>query len=879
VGTWIRNDTDYEVIASPFQEKQIETLTIHLTHLHILVLNVYRPFGDCITFMEDLQILISGLKEKFPHSDIIALGDFNIDLTKQDRISEDLIDGMISAGFLQQVTIPTRITEKTNSLIDHVYTNSKKKLVSDVLMADISDHQPVFTFYDDRTQGKKKIKITKRWLKNDDYGKLDSMLSQRNWSEMTKLSLEDKCNYLINTINEILDDISPVVAKQIRNKPSNHWLTLGIKTSAKINDKYYKKMKKSKLEEDKKYYKKRKKLLDRIVRSAKNLQIKSDLQAAGTDTRKLWAIINNSIDRKQCSHKIPSTFTLENCKISYKKEIARAFNVYFKNIGSKMADSIPNPDNIDYEEFLPEQHKYSMTFRDLTQEEVEKIMKNQRPKLSHGVDTINNRMVKECAASLSAPMTMIINQSMAEGKVPSAFKIAVIKPLYKKGPANELGNYRPVSLLSALSKILEKAVCTQLNHWLYKEGLYCPTQYGFRPKSSTTHAVQDLMNQVTNNAAANQCTVATFIDLSKAFDCLQYDKLFGKLNNLGVRNTELNWFKDYLANRKQLVQLEETKSEPENVTLGVPQGSVLGPVLFLIYVNDINATCPEANLIKFADDTTLVTTGATTNEAVLKMNSALQKISRWFIANKLQLNPSKTRYMIFNNKDCNHADVIIKGEKIQKICEAGKEKSFKLVGIHLDENLKWNHHIKAVGKKISSSLYGLTKVSKELNEENKKLLYSGLIHSHLVFGLPIWGWATKGRLNELLVKQKRAIRKIYNLRYRDHTLSYFRKGNILQLPELVEHMSLCFIQSGTGKFAPKHIKKLWPVRDKQERLRGNDLMIDYPFSNKQYVNNLPPIAQAKLWNNDKQDKEVEYESFKMFSKEFYLQKYDELIAQ
>ena len=179
-----------------------------------------------------------------------------------------------------------------------------------------------------------------------------------------------------------------------------------------------------------------------------------------------------------------------------------------------------------------------------------------------------------------------------------------------------------------------------------------------------------------------------------------------------------------------------------------------------------------------------------------------------------------------------------------------------------------------MGKKISSSLYGLTKVSKELNEENKKLLYSGLIHSHLVFGLPIWGWATKGRLNELLVKQKRAIRKIYNLKYRDHNQSYFRKGNILQLPELVEHMTLCFIQSGTGKFAPPHIKKLWPAREKQERLRGNDLKIDYPFSNKQYVNNLPPIAQAKLWNNDKQDKDVEYEIFKMFSKEFYLEKYD-----
>jgi hypothetical protein len=174
---------------------------------------------------------------------------------------------------------------------------------------------------------------------------------------------------------------------------------------------------------------------------------------------------------------------------------------------------------------------------------------------------------------------------------------------------------------------------------------------------------------------------------------------------------------------------------------------------------------------------------------------------------------------------------------------------------------------------MSSAIYGLTKVAKELNVENKKLLYSGLIHSHLVFGLPIWGWASKGRMNELLVKQKRAIRKVFNLKYRDHTLNYFKESFILQLPELVEHMTLCFIQSSTGELAPKHISKLWPARDRQERLRGDDLFIEYPRSNKQYVNNLPPIAQAKLWNNDTQYKGSKYEEFKRDCKEFYLAKY------
>jgi hypothetical protein len=218
-------------------------------------------------------------------------------------------------------------------------------------------------------------------------------------------------------------------------------------------------------------------------------------------------------------------------------------------------------------------------------------------------------------------------------------------------------------LLSALSKILEKAVCSQLKQWLNKEKLFCPTQYGFRYKSSTTHAVQDLMNHITQNAAQDKSTVATFIDLSKAFDCLQYDKLFSKMDNLGIRNETLAWFKDYLTDREQCVELDGVRSQLEKVQLGVPQGSILGPVLFLIYVNDINSTCPDADLVKFADDTTLITTGDTTNLAIHSMNSSLSKISRWFIANKLQLNPSKTRYMLFNNKNENHIDVEINGKK------------------------------------------------------------------------------------------------------------------------------------------------------------------------------------------------------------------------
>ena len=225
--------------------------------------------------------------------------------------------------------------------------------------------------------------------------------------------------------------------------------------------------------------------------------------------------------------------------------------------------------------------------------------------------------------------------------------------------------------------------------------------------------------------------------------------------SLGIKNKELLWFRNYLTNRRQCVDLEGDVSSWIDVKLGVPQGSILGPILFLIYVNDINNSCNNATFTKFADDTTILTSGQNLEEATEQMNIAVENVDKWFKSNKLNLNPSKTRYMIFNCKTTETKLVKIGSEYIERVGDTSKEKSFKLVGIQIDEKLKWVEHINYIAKKINYANYGLTRIAKTLNMENKKLLYSGLIRSHLVYGLPIWGFAKKGRLNVLLVKQKK----------------------------------------------------------------------------------------------------------------------------
>ena len=213
--------------------------------------------------------------------------------------------------------------------------------------------------------------------------------------------------------------------------------------------------------------------------------------------------------------------------------------------------------------------------------------------------------------------------------------------------------------------------------------------------------------------------------------------MFYKLEKIGLEPEPLKWFKSYLTGRKQCVDIEGTQSDWLDVKLGVPQGSILGPILFLIYVNDINISA-NASFTKFADDTTILTSAPTLEEATEKMNTALHNVNKWFAQNKLNLNPSKTRYMIFNGRNITETNLIKLGDTyIERVWSKGNKKSFKLVGIMVDEKLKWDEHINYINRKIGCANYMLAKASKTLGTHNKKLLYSGLIHSHLVYGAPI----------------------------------------------------------------------------------------------------------------------------------------------
>jgi hypothetical protein len=410
-------------------------------------------------------------------------------------------------------------------------------------------------------------------------------------------------------------------------------------------------------------------------------------------------------------------------------------------------------------------------------------------KASSGHDGISSKLIKILSASLSYPISIIINKSIESGIVPNIFKLAKVIAIYKGKEKNNMSNYRPISLLPSMSKILEKVVHKRLYHFLNSKNVLSSEQYGFTPKHSTTDAIAYFTAHVHKNLDNNHTTLSVFLDLSKAFDTIDHKILLTKLEYYGVRGTALEWFRNYLSNRTQYVSYHGINSTHHNVTCGVPQGSVLGPLLFIIYTNDLPNSLYYSNCILFADDTTVYHSSSNISSLCSNIEYDLNILSDWFAANKLSLNAQKTNFVIFSPKAIVKATNSVNSLNLdtQKIHRVS---CVKFLGVHIDQNLEWNDHIEHVIKKISCGTYAINSAKRTLSRSNLKLLYYSLVHPYIEYGLLVWGCAAKHRFKKIEIIQKKCIRNICKANYNEHTGPLYKSLYILKVSD-VYNMHLC----------------------------------------------------------------------------------------
>ncbi len=503
-------------------------------------------------------------------------------------------------------------------------------------------------------------------------------------------------------------------------------------------------------------YIKYKNILKQALRHEEKKFYENQFMIKANDARKTWKLINSLINKDTKSN-MSHIFKINNQVTNDKNVIVNMFNKYFVEIGPHLADKIPPSKNTQLLKGITS-NKNSMVIGPTDHREVENIISSLKNTSSCGVDHIPVTAIKAVSEYISPMLASLINHSIDKGIFPDALKIAKILPIYKSGDRSSITNYRPISLLNTFSKIYEKVILNRLDDFLNKHKILYEGQFGFRKNHSTQLAIISYLDHITAALDKNEHSISLFIDLSKAFDTINHNILLKKLDSYGIRGLANDLIKNYLINRSQFVELDGVSSDYLGINCGVPQGSILGPILFLLYVNDMYTCAKLLKFFLFADDTTIVFSSSDINCLINTVNAELVHLTDWFALNKLSLNISKTNYMIFKNSNIESFknDLFLNGEVLTRV------HTVKFLGVQIDDKLSWKNHTDMIGKKLSSAIFIIRRIRYKINQKTAQNLYNTLILPHITYCNVVWGNAYKSYTSNIGRLQKRALRLCYN---------------------------------------------------------------------------------------------------------------------
>ena len=748
---------------------------------------IYRPPNqDILSFNEKLNDIIN--KIRMENKICYLLGDYNINILNYSSHvhTAQFVDMMSSSGFLPLITRPTRVTATSATLIDNIFTNNLMDIshsLQGLFITDVSDHFPIFHVSRRMQMSDVDVYMYKRLFSLKNKEEFYHAVSTTNWDEIDRATDTQQAFDLFHSqLTDLYNKHFPKV--RIKKKYSNRkpWLSEGLKNSIRHKNKLYVKCKKVKSAFNEELYKTYKRKLQQLMKVAEKHYYHDLLVKYSNDMKKSWGIIKNIINKNQ-KRQTQSRFKIgDNLITSDKNIICNKFNDFFVNIGPMLAKSIPkvNKSPLSY---MGNRLTESIYLEPVTEKEINTLI-NVLKDTATGFDDMNSMSLKISSEILVKPLTNICNLSLTQGIFPSQLKIANVIPLYKSDDPMLFNNYRPVSVLCVLSKVFEKIMYNRVSTFLEIFKILHENQYGFRKKSSTHLALLSFVDKVIQAIEKGEYAVGVFLDFSKAFDTVDHDILLDKLDHYGIRGCALSWFKSYLSCRTQYVTYDGSESNRQMIKCGVPQGSILGPLLFLIYINDLCTVCKNTMPVLFADDTNLFSSGLDATGIQDGVNHDLAIITEWLKANKLSLNIKKTHYMCFSAKNKVKPDISLKidGEIIAEVT------SSKFLGVIIDDKLNWKDHVSFVCRKVARGLGVIIKARKVLRNESLKNLYYSFIYPYLIYCNQVWGSACKTNIEPLFILQKKALRIITGVHPRSPSEPLFCQLKFLNCENIFKYI-------------------------------------------------------------------------------------------
>ena len=692
------------------------------------------------------------------------LGDFNVDLLKYESNSKnrDFLNALTSYGFLPHILQPTRISDHSSTVIDNIYGNNfEQDSVSGNILIKFADHFSQFLSINKEVIRLKHNDIYKRDLSNFDEKLFIDDVSIQNWNANNLKDTNSKFNDFLWRVEGCVDRHAPIkklTRKEIK-KMSKPWINNYILKLISHRDRLFHQKKNDPMNNRIKCaYNLFRNRITREIKKAKKEYYKTYFETNLCNMKKTWQGIKEIINLNNKAGPKISQLNYEGKQINTNEGMANAFNDFFTKIGPKLDKDIPNPRrNRDPTYYLNSRVPLSFLISPTNPKEINDIISTLDVSKSSGPCCIPTKLLKLVSDEISHPFSDICNSSFNQGVFPDKNKIAKVMPCHKNGSTKDVNNYRPISLLSTFSKIIEKLMASRLNIFLDLHSIIYPNQFGFRAGSSTSHSLISITETIKKTIDEKKFGCGVFIDLKKAFDTVNHDILLQKLEHYGIRDVALSWFKSYLTDRKQYVHINGVDSETKDITCGVPQGSVLGPLLFLLYINDLPNISKKLKFYLFADDTNIYFESADLKSLEKTMNKELEKLHEWLCLNRLSLNITKTNFVIFhaiNKPKTSVVTILINKQAIDEV------KSVKYLGILIDSQLTFKNQIDELSKKVSRAIGVLYKLRPYVTAKILTSVYYAIVYPFLLYGIVVWGNASKALLEPIHIMQKKIVRMI-----------------------------------------------------------------------------------------------------------------------
>ena len=760
VSMYLRDDVSYR----RREDLEIDGLEILWVEIFIpkskslLVCSTYRPPDSSKYIDKNFDVKFNSMLDKISaeNRETIMCGDYNINY-KVANDHSDFKNLVKMHGFTQLIKSFTRITKRSQTLIDLFYTTDESKIADTLTYENsVSDHSliGINRKVNCKRFVPKSIKIRDYSKYNADH--LKDELRQMPWENCLRLDFNTGWNLFKQYLISCIDKHAPLKEKKVRGN-SNPWLTQDIRQLMNTRDYHDRKYKQTKSDVHWEAYQRLRNKVNNKIRTAKANHVRSALRESADCANTFWKQIKNCYPTKD-SCKPAKTFKVDGKYTSDKMTIANAFCSFFTTVGLNLLSS-PFVDYtwkvFDISHFMRKINPRNVVFkfREVSVQQTLKILKNIKSSKAAGIDTLPAKVIKDIAEEIAAPLAFLINRSLEQGVFPTAEKTAKVTPLYKSGDRTNTDNYRPISILNIISKVFERVVFDQLSDYLENNHLLTNYQYGFRRKRSTRDAVTIFTDHIKRNMDKSKVTGALYMDLRKAFDTVNHSCLLHKLPYYGILNSEIDWISSYLFERSQIVFLDGVFSSREYISHGVPQGSILGPLLFVLLINDLPDQLKYCSVLMYADDTVLYFSSKCSKEIENCINLDANAVHSWMRENCMILNPKKgkTEFVMYAARTRKTpVNIVIANNVINQ------PDTYTYLGVKLDSHLNLHAQFQSMYNRISSRTKLLKRIRHKISPTVALTIFRAMIEPLFFYCYPVFGQMSNTWIDKFEYMKNRA---------------------------------------------------------------------------------------------------------------------------